>query len=56
MEEPKFNLVKIIPSINADLIEYEIISGLVFSDLKPSLYIGVDELVNFFLFKLFQQN
>ena len=32
--EPKFNLVKIIPSINTDLIEYEIISGLVFSDLN----------------------
>lgn len=34
LEEPKFSLVKIIPSINADLIEYEIISGLVFSDLN----------------------
>ena len=34
LEEPKFNLLKIIPSINADLIEYEIISGLVFSDLN----------------------
>jgi hypothetical protein len=34
LEEPKFILVKIIPSINADLIEYEIISGLVFSDLN----------------------
>ena len=34
LEKPKFNLVKIIPSINADLIKYEIISGLVFSDLN----------------------
>ena len=34
LKEPKFNLLKIIPSINSNLIEYEIISGLVFTDLN----------------------
>ena len=34
LDNPKFNLVKIIPSINSNLIKYEIISGLVFSDLN----------------------
>lgn len=34
LTKPNFKLVKIIPSINSDLIRYEIISGLVFCDLN----------------------
>jgi S1-C subfamily serine protease len=34
LRKSNFKLIKIIPSINADLIKYEIISGLVFSDLN----------------------
>ena len=34
LRKPNFKLVKIIPSVNSDLIKYEIISGLVFSDLN----------------------
>lgn len=34
LEEPNFKLKKIIPSVNSFLINYEIISGLVFSDLN----------------------
>ena len=34
LEEPNFKLMKIIPSVNSFLVKYEIISGLVFSDLN----------------------
>ena len=34
LEDPNFKLIKIIPSVNSFLIKYEIISGLVFSDLN----------------------
>ena len=34
LKEPEFKLMKIIPSVNSDLIKYEIISGLVFTDLN----------------------
>jgi len=34
LKEPEFKLIKIIPSVNSNLINYEIISGLVFSDLN----------------------
>ena len=54
LEEPNFKLIKIIPSVNAFLINYEIISGLVFSDLNLN-HIELLERYNYSFSKDFMQ-